>query len=310
MPRSAMILGLVGLIGMTGALASGNASAVLPPEAMNGYTVGDYAFDFPALDQNGNSVSLYQYAGSYIVLDYCAVWCENCTVLTPVLDSISTALNGTGVPQTSLVFLLQDNLENPSTVHTAQLWANHFHLAMPVLNLGGAANSVVDGQFLNYGATAGQEGGGFPTFLILSPSLKILSLNVGIPVSLDQMPAFVNQVIQADLTSDPASGLAEATVLTQRRISSALPFALKGNVGTDIVNALSRIKQNVALQRTDLACAQTAALTFAVTVASCSATSVKACPSGIKVLDPTYSAQLSGLVADARAALQCAAPAQ
>jgi thiol-disulfide isomerase/thioredoxin len=296
MRRSTWIAGLIGSAAM-GALAPCDASATLPPGAINGYTVGDYAFDFPALDQNGNTVSLYQYAGTYVVLDYCAVWCENCRTLTPALDQISTALNSTGVPETSLDFLLQDVVENPSTVRTAQQWANFFHLGMPVLNLGGNANSVVFGQFLNYGADAGQEGGGFPTFLILSPTMKILSLNVGIPVSVDQMPALVNQVIQADLTSDPSSGLAEATVLTQRRITATIPSPLNGAVGAEILKSLGRIQSNVSSGRTDVACSQANGLTHSVTA-------------GGRQLDPTYGAQLGALLGDVRSALGCTATGQ
>jgi thiol-disulfide isomerase/thioredoxin len=296
MRRSTWILGLIGSVAI-GALAPCYGSATLPPGAVNGYAVGDYAFDFPALDQNGNAVTLHQYSGTYIVLDYCAIWCENCRTLTPVLEQISTALNSTGLPETSLDFLLQDGATNTSTVRSAQVWATFFHLGMPVLNLGGNANSVVLGQFLNYGAGAGQEGAAFPTFLILSPTMKILSLNAGVPVSLDQMPTFVNQIIQADLTSDPSSGLAEASVLTQRRIQATIPSPMNSAVGAEILNSLGRIRNNVSSGRTDLACAQASALTLSVTA-------------GGKQLDPTYGAQLGMLLGDVRSALRCTATGQ
>jgi thiol-disulfide isomerase/thioredoxin len=307
MKRPAQILGLMGLVGMMGAAAPDAALAAVPPGGVNGYTVGDYAFDFPAFDQNGSAVDLYQYSGTYIVLDYCAEWCPDCIALTPVLDQSTTALNATGVPEITLDLLLQNVMGAPSTVQTSQQWVRGLHISMPVLNLGGDGSSIAVGQLFNYGAIAGQPEGGFPTIVILSPTLKILSVNVGAPVSLDQMPAFVNQAIQADLMSDPSSALAEATVLTQRRMSASIPFALNAAAGNDILRLLGRAQHNASLARTDLACADIDALALAAAATTCSATSTKACPSGLKLLDPTFGAQLAALAGDVRTALECTA---
>src|SRR5262245_25383712 len=247
MQRATRFLGLIALVGTLGALAPCHGATAPPPGVVNGYSVGEYAFDFPALDQDGNDVTLYQYAGNYIVLDFCAQWCAPCRQLTPILEQMSGTLNSTGLPETTLDFVLQDNRQNPSTVGTSQQWAAAFHLSMPVLNVGGAANSVGFSQMLNYSMAAGQPEGGYPTIVILSPTLKILSEMVGTPMGSDQLPAFVNQIIQADLISDPSSGLAEATVLTQRRSTSTQPFALNARAGENILNALGRIQRNVAL---------------------------------------------------------------
>src|SRR5271154_1531194 len=180
MTRSPRILGLIGLLGMS-ALAPCHGSTP-PPGAISGYSVGDYAFDFPALDQNGNSVTLYQYSGTYVVLDFAAVWCGPCNAMTPVLDQAATALNNSGIPEITLDFLLEDNSGLPSTVQGAHRWATAYHLAMPVLNVGGAPNSVGFSQMLNYAMAAGQPEGGFPTLVVMSPTLKILSVNLGTPV--------------------------------------------------------------------------------------------------------------------------------
>jgi hypothetical protein len=292
MQRSKKLLALAALIGVMGALAPCQGSAAPPPGGINGYAVGDYAFDFPALDQNGNAVTLSQYAGTYVVLDYCAVWCDFCRQLSPVLNQMTTTLNGTGLPETSLDVLMQGEIVGtPSTVQWAQRWARFFNSTMPVLNLGGDANSIALTQFLNYSATAGQEGGAFPTVVILSPTQRILSAFAGLPVSLDQMPTYVNQIIQSDLTSDPSSGLAEATVLTERRIAATLPYPLNPGAGSALLGSIKRIQQNVALQRTDAACAQASALIHAADLTK----------------DPTYIAQLGVLVGDVRTALQCPA---
>jgi thiol-disulfide isomerase/thioredoxin len=306
MSRSIAALGLIGVVGLVSALKPEPGSAALPAGAVNGNSVGDYAFDFAAFDQDGNTISLYQYRGTYIVLDFCAEWCLPCRQLTPALDLTTSELNSTGLPEVTLDVLLQDARSLPSTVASAQSWARQLHSGgMPVLNVGGAANSPALTQMLDYDAAAGQSEGGFPTLVILSPTLKILSVNVGTPVGVDQMPAFVNGIIQTDLTSDPSSGLAEATVLTERRKDSATPFPLKKGIGDDIQKTLERVQSDIANGRTDLACAQTAALRLAASGATCSISNSKHCPNETKELDPTYAAQLTELVGDVREALQC-----
>jgi thiol-disulfide isomerase/thioredoxin len=305
MQRTTRILGLIGLVASVGAMSPCHGATATPPEVVNGYSVGEYAFDFPALDLSGTDVTLYKYAGNYIVLDFCAQWCTPCRQLTPVLDQMSGTFNSTGLPETTLDFLLQDIQGTPSTVRSAQQWASAFHLSMPVLSVGGAANSVGFSQMLNYSLAAGQPEGGYPTIVVLSPTLKILSEMVGTPMGPDQLPMFVNQIIQADLIADPSSGLAEAAVLTQRRSTATEPFPLNARAGEDILDALGRIQRNVTLERTEVACAQTEELIAGTNTATCSASGSKACPSGIKVLDPAYGAQLRTLLGDVRTALHC-----
>lgn len=47
--------------------------AVPSPEGC-GFQQGDYACNFTMLDQNGDEVELYQFAGKYVVLDLFAEW--------------------------------------------------------------------------------------------------------------------------------------------------------------------------------------------------------------------------------------------
>ena len=47
-----------------------------PPQS--GYLPGDIAPDFTLEDQNGNDVSLSDFAGKYVILAFCASWCVPC----------------------------------------------------------------------------------------------------------------------------------------------------------------------------------------------------------------------------------------
>ena len=49
------------------------ADAVPSPDSC-GFQQGDYACNFTMLDQNGDEVELYQFAGQYVVLDLFAEW--------------------------------------------------------------------------------------------------------------------------------------------------------------------------------------------------------------------------------------------
>jgi hypothetical protein len=285
-----------------GVMAPGAGSA-LPPAAVNGYSIGNYAYDFSAFDQNGNAVTLSQYAGTYTILDFCAVWCPDCRAATSLLAQFSTALNSTGLPETTIDFLLQNAQGLPSTVINSQLWAREFKLSFPVFSVGGDSNAYATAmdQLGNYALAIGQQAG-FPTLVVLSPSLKILAVTQGFDG--DLTPSLIMQAIQADLTSDPTSGLAEATALTQRRIDAAAPFPLDHVVGSVILDALGETERDLSRGHKPLACVTTATLKIAVTVLTCSVSSTH-CPSGAKVLDPGFGAQLGTLVGDVRSALQC-----
>ncbi len=60
----------------------------LPALQGSGYQVGDVAYDQQFLDQNGDSVSIYQFYGKIIVVELAAQWCNPCATSAPDLEAL------------------------------------------------------------------------------------------------------------------------------------------------------------------------------------------------------------------------------
>ena len=50
--------------------------------------VGDIAPDFTAVDQNGQTLSLYSYRGKVLLINFSADWCGSCRVEAPLLETL------------------------------------------------------------------------------------------------------------------------------------------------------------------------------------------------------------------------------
>jgi uncharacterized repeat protein (TIGR01451 family) len=103
-----------------------------------GYKAGDTVFDFTAIDQSGNPVSLYQFYGKFVILDLTAVWCppSRDEASQGLLTQVVTNLANHGVHGELLQVLLQNGRLAPATQRDAQLWALEFHLPnYPVLTI-------------------------------------------------------------------------------------------------------------------------------------------------------------------------------
>src|SRR5947209_6757808 len=71
------------------------------------YAVGDIAPSFTALDQNGTEVSLRDFSGSFVLLDFSAVWCGPSNVFSKdVQPLIAQDLSARGIPFTTITILL------------------------------------------------------------------------------------------------------------------------------------------------------------------------------------------------------------
>ncbi|MCC6157825.1 MAG: TlpA family protein disulfide reductase [Deltaproteobacteria bacterium] len=96
-----------------------------------GYDIGDQMPDFTLADNNSEPWTLYDHAGSIVMLDSSAMWCVPCRMDTPNLQDLadSYAANGVVVAQ-----LIAENYHNLTPTDTQiDSWVNKYDLTIPVL---------------------------------------------------------------------------------------------------------------------------------------------------------------------------------
>ncbi len=153
------------------ALAAPPASA--PAHAALGYAVGDTAVDFGAYDQNGTFYSLSDFAGQWVVLDFCASWCFPCRAMAPAAQQLYDAWSGNTPSLEYLTCLVQGPTFAPSTQDDASAWAGEFSNTRPVLHAGGGVNAPLRTWFYGAGFNA------VPTIVYVDPDRVIRSIHVG-----------------------------------------------------------------------------------------------------------------------------------
>ena len=77
--------------------ASTPEEPVLPPTAPVGTSVGQSAPDFTLDDLNGESVSLHQFRGHVVILDFWASWCPPCRSSMPTLEKFAAEYHDKGL---------------------------------------------------------------------------------------------------------------------------------------------------------------------------------------------------------------------
>jgi len=96
-----------------------------------GTHVGQTALNFTLLDQDGRPVSLYDYEGLVILMDFSYLDCTGC---------VDQAMHGEQLYQTYrsrgfviLTLLIYGNEGGPATVEDCEEWADMFGLTHPIL---------------------------------------------------------------------------------------------------------------------------------------------------------------------------------
>jgi len=184
--------GRVCLTGTVSAAASAPVSTTLciaqrkyqKPDQGNGYAIGKIAHNLVLKDQNGNTVSLYQFRGDYVLLQISARWCPPSQQEVPRDRDEVQALNDSntmGVPVVYLQVLLDGATEGvQSTQADASYWASHFSLTTPVLY-----TSVIDAKHIAssmdaaYAMIAGETGAVVPVSAFIRPDGTIFNLRAG-----------------------------------------------------------------------------------------------------------------------------------
>ncbi len=144
-----------------------------PPQL--GYIPGDIAPNFTLDDQNGNPVSLSDFAGKYVILDFCAVWCVPCNQLAQLEPGIVQQLQNEHIPIEFVTVLIDGPTPGvPATLTNAQAWAQNYHLSNPVLF--GSQTEALASTWVT---------GVFPTLYLLNPDGTIYYEFAGEPQPTD-----------------------------------------------------------------------------------------------------------------------------
>ena len=141
------------------------ASASQPPENPNLLSVGSVAPNFTLKTPQGQSVSLSQYRGKAVLLEFFATWCPHCNAEAPHLRAIAKSL-----PKgTAIVSVNADGETAPS------VFAFHRYYGLPYPAL--VDPSSQSGSFNSPGAagpvTAKYQVQAFPTFYVVDPHGRI-----------------------------------------------------------------------------------------------------------------------------------------
>jgi cytochrome c biogenesis protein CcmG, thiol:disulfide interchange protein DsbE len=86
-------------------------------------SVGQPAPDFTGTDLDGKPISLRDFRGHPVILNFWASWCGPCRQEQPGLDNVSTAFAGKGLRVVGVT--VRDNLDS------ARIYRDEFHLSYP-----------------------------------------------------------------------------------------------------------------------------------------------------------------------------------
>ena len=136
-----------------------------------GTTVGTCAQDFTLFDSDGTAVTLSDFAGDVIVIDFSAMWCGFCQNLAPELESLHQTYAAQGLTVVTVLFQNPGGSDPSST--DLQDWMNAFTSTHLVVGDVGEAN------FGPYDA------GGQPTGVVIDRDFNIVWKGAGGVVQTD-----------------------------------------------------------------------------------------------------------------------------
>ena len=107
-----------------------------------GWAEGQVAPDFRLVDQNGDTVSLWQFYGDVIALDLSTMWCGPCQLLAREVDEVQEDYEAEGF---IYITLLPENVDGEvPSVENLNEWAERNSVSAPILSDGdGHAYDIV-----------------------------------------------------------------------------------------------------------------------------------------------------------------------
>ena len=130
---------------------------------------GDHPCNFTLKDQSGNDVSLYDFYGDTIVLDFSTMWCGPCRSAASEVQEVKDSYASEGL--TYLTILIENTSGNDPSTSDCNDWADTYGISEPVL--------AGDRSLLDSTAVNGWPLEAWPTFYFLDKDLTILYINEG-----------------------------------------------------------------------------------------------------------------------------------
>ena len=136
-----------------------------------GFEVGDIAPDIRLIDQYGDEVSLWQFYGDLIFLDFSAEWCSPCKDLAEGLPEVMEEFEGEGVSAVTVIY----NGAGPGapTAEGLLQWSDYSEHVAPVL---GDDGTWTDQVIVPNGSD------GYPALFLIDRDMKVLVSEIS-PVS-------------------------------------------------------------------------------------------------------------------------------
>ncbi len=129
------------------------------------------------LDQCGDMVDLYDFYGSYLIIDSSQSDCGPCRNMADQSEAFKAHMNGLDIP-VRMITLLGNGLSDPTGTppdETVDSWVSAFGLTDPVLYDRGWTYAY----FSRYMPEYTGEDLGFPAWMIVDPDMNVLYANVG-----------------------------------------------------------------------------------------------------------------------------------
>ncbi len=154
-----------------------------PPNGLvgEGFAEGQVPPDFRFQDQFGDTVSLWQFYGLVVVMDFSTMWCSPCQELAADVDATYTEYKDQGF---IYVTILPENVTREiPTQDDLMNWADYFQITAPVL---------ADDSGYTYAIVSGDDG--FPWIIVLDRELTVYEDQV-VPVNDSNIRATVLELL-------------------------------------------------------------------------------------------------------------------
>jgi len=155
-------------------------SAYADTSAETGFAVGDQFMDLEGVDQFGNEVSLYQFWGHVILIDYSAGWCPPCRAVAATAEDEYKERAEEGF---LIVHMMVDDNTRDGAIQDPDFlesWSNDFDLSFPVVDSPDAREAQ------NGLASTGLYTGGIPFMMVVDQEMKIAGAYTGANESVQQ----------------------------------------------------------------------------------------------------------------------------